>query len=1273
MQLTQPDALDTLEVYVRVYDPSRRLYVVAMLLEGGRSFTDQLRLDDLPPIPTLGGDRDRIRAYGLRLFSTLFTGPLTEVFHQAWAAAQAKQRGLRLRLWLEGDDPIIHETAWELLHYDTSGGNAPPLPLSTSNHILFSRSLSSSEHWGEPIKRRPVRVLVAVSDPNDLETAWPGLVAVGKERYHRELTRILEPMTDSGGIAYEILPHTSVERLTEALNQDPGFDVVLFIGHALQSSTRGIRLMLEDEQSDHGVLYRGEHAISLLRSIKHRPSLVMLIACNTANRSDEAPPQEVEEHIREGNRPLYAASSLAEQMVRQVGIPAVIAMQDFVAVDLAREFTYCVSTELLQHGIIDRAVNAARRHVFQPESGGWSTPVLFMRRQDGRLFAPNSRLEYARAVLNDHRFSQWSGDHSPFIDMEVIPVSAGQDWTILRHHPEDGHPPQDAIEALKEAVRRGERGQCDGLSEAGEAGKTTTTEYCNMVALIGAPRMGQSVLLQRFMFDLAYSLYYPNKAGADLYEFFYRPLAIYVPLDCYKDLTVSAHRLRHLILQSAREMGEMLADILETILLPSSASILPDEQPRYVFVLDGLDMVPDEQRMDAAREIIELVEELPQQQVIVSCAKHLYPSTVFRWNRTLIIQPINERLVVRYLHRRAPANSQMLFRRIVENRLLDMTTNPVLLSLIYDHLTRPDGETLTRNRAVDEYIKQTLAIIPDQYKQGESALKTLVSLAWYAHWNHKSILSTDEVFYVFNRVRKTRDYSLEDLYQAFHNADVLVNVGKRQVRFIHPILDSYCSALALVWAPKHERDKHLHDVLVMCSVPERQEWWEDTLVALVNLLPEPLPFLKSCTHAARVWSGPHILLAARCFAALPEMTIRRMASYLRLELLDASLTGLRSAQEPSPDRRAQIVSSLGTVHYSFSNLASRRDRELAQLLLRIEDELVRILTQRVRWTPGGLRYDYINVRIAAARALRNRYTILGEQLTEIRACRQEGEPFGKQEEPLIEQDKLDLLMWKWSHSLYDRNARDTMRYQLRHVLRTSASPPERAIAAFILGDLAYNQNDASLLLEVIMRPESIFREDDLGWEDTIWAATDALTLFEPSIVAPLITELFRSDVPFPGRSREQLAYVAGRVRLQESSVVGWLTALLLHDPSLTIKAKSLQSLAWISDSLQSPTRIVQALHQHGIEGNETLIPAIFQAIALWDRDYLDKIGFVIGKGEESHSTVQYIRRKAIEGLAWVGTEDTIKILRRHVVGWSFELRSEWYETAAAIEARLERS
>ncbi|MCU0494986.1 MAG: CHAT domain-containing protein, partial [Chloroflexaceae bacterium] len=1177
------------EMLVRVSDlnQAQGLFSVTVTLEGDRLFRGQLALsDDMQPasIASIGD----VAAFGLTLFGRLFANGLSAAFQQGLAAARANNRRLRFKLWLDSASQRLHRVPWELLYFDNSGGQSPPRPLATDDAIAFSRYLESSQPEGTAVARRPIHMLVAMAEPNDLDS-WD-LAASDKPTEQRELANRFSSMESMGQLAADFLePRTSRERLHEALEwggltppaapePDRGYDVLLYYGHALHHPQLGTRLLLEDNSSGGGALYNGEELVGRLTQLTYRPSLVVLIGCNTA-ATGEGP----------------GLGNLAVQLVQQAGIPAVLAMQRLVEIPLARTFTFHLSDYLLRDGVVDVAVSAARRQVFESNSLSWSTPVLYMRNRDGRLFTPNARLEYIQQVLSDGEFLRWSGRE--FIDVEVISIPPGIHWSVLRQNPDDAPPPTDVLNGLTRAM----------------ALDTAETSQ-NLVALIGSPHSGQTTALQRLTWRLA------DSARVD----FSQPVGVFVPLANYDQQRPGGNRLERLILETVAARVPTLASELQALF--RQAGNVPTT-PLYVLLLDGLDDVQERFRADITADLLELAGRIPQQRIVVSCTRDFLPDSLAQQARVLMLQPLNERQVLRYLRGRDANCSTALFRQMVENRLLDLATDPALLAHIYRRLSQSQGRSFSRNQLLQHVLDDNLEGLEVRFTQGDAARQTLLALAWELAWNHRDSLSLSDVFRVMAEVRGSRDYSLEELYQRLRDNRLLADVGQHTVRFTQPMLQTYCTAMAL--ASRSDMMERLTDIVAMCGLSYRLNRWEDTVYTLAGMLQTPGALLLLGRAAIPENSSAHSLLLARSLESLSPQAMRRLPLRERQELLDACLLRLDSEREPSALRRAQIVTALGRLPYAASVAALRR-----------------LLTDKVRRTRGGPRYDYTTVRIAAARGLRNLMARSRlEQITPVAPPAPYARAEDSRDGDHVAWDSFDpallALLQAWE------SCNEAGREQLRDsVASTSNSAPERALAAFALGDLADHSDDAVLLLDIVMqrRPKAISESD---WDDTVWAATDALTLFDAQQVGELLAALLQSRKRLFQRSIEQLVYLAGRIRAGQPHVVVWLFSILLSQPDRSLKGKALQSLAWLGRNLDSTS--------HPDTG-QPLGPLVRQAARSFARGESDLVlppqlesRFAIDRLDPNHPQSLYLRRKALESLAWIGQQQELDDLYDEMV------------------------
>jgi hypothetical protein len=1214
--------------------PGAASYGVEMWLAGGRRINERDELSLADYAPPEDSSAAAVAAHGLDLFNRLFAGRLALAFQQAWSAAGARGRLLRLRLDLDPEAPALHAVPWELMFFDDSGGVNPPRPVAVDARICFSRYIESAVFdEGQPVADRPVRMLTAISGPADLES-W-GLAPISRAAEERDFSTRFSAVVASGQFRCDFLPSVSAEGLRDALNAGAvappaagdlpparGYDVLLFYGHALHDDELGTRLLLEDAAGK-ARLYPGDDLIATIKQLpaSHRPALVVLVACNSAVSG--------------------TINSLAARLVTVAGVPAVLAMQRLVEVALARGFTFHLAENLLRDGVIDVAVNVARRLVYQSEGVGWTTPVLYMRNAEGRLFSPNAQLEYVAALLRSAPFSRWAGPE--FIDIGALAVAPGQDWKLLRVRPEDAPAISSALDTIDRALALGLRAH-PGRRRDGQPAAPST----NLVAVIGPPHSGQTTLLQRLAYELAQAV----RADVTL------PLGVYISLAGYEQQR-GAGRLERHIVEQARAVTGYLGDTLADLFRVRPGD---GQRPPFVFLLDGLDSVPEKARRDLARDLDDLAARHPGQRFVLAAVQDQYPGQALSRALVLVLQPLSEQQILRYCRQRGEDRAQQIFRQIRENRLLALARDPSLLSLLYERLAADPDAHITRNQLVQDYLDRAFADVEPRFAVGDAARETLAELAWSSRWSHREVLSLPDLFAVAHRVRRQRDYSLEELYDLLRSARLLTGVGASGARFVNPMLHAYLAAVALMARP--DKIDRVSDIVTLCGSPERLRWWEDVVYALAGLEADPVPLFRRLAAATRAGSAAHALIAARCLEALPREQEARIPAELRAELIDACVLHTRSDREPSPERREQLVSALGRLNYP-----------------QVRDELRRILVEKVRATPSGPRYEYTNVRIAAARALRNIFLAWTQPAPGrpsgadalVLSAGADMATLSRQADPAPEAPRTELdlhneqmlvfLMEIWRQGTAGRDA-------FRDILRESTSAPERALAAFAIGDMPDREEgkllDARQLLRVIVSPDDtadkVISED---WEDTMWAAADALTLFEADQVIPLLRVLITRAKGIPASAAQQLAYLAGRLRATDPDVVDWLIKLLITSPSQSVKAKAMQSLAWLGAEI--PLRRLALAS--GAPG--PTLKEIIQAIAACHEIPELQLGrFTVNLRQSDNGSPAYLRRKAVEALAWVGDLETLQDFGGLVPTWPLELRESWYQAAATIRERM---
>ena len=303
-----------------------------------------------------------------RLTDWLFTDANLKA---AWAELRGRAPRRRIRLRIDSTAPALHRLPWELLAEVDLGGQ--PHLLGATDATPFSRYLAGGWEPGAPVMEAPVRMLVAIADPDFAASSFP-LTPIDADGEWKMLQEATFAPQGAGLLELARLPSPCTLTSLETALRD-GFHILHFLGHGAYSEASQKAVVFMADAANQTALvpdieFRdmvsrllpagGNHAKPGLR-------LVFLASCQTATRSDAD-----------------AFAGFAPQLV-QGSVPAVLAMQDKVAMDTARAFAQVFYRELLAHGLVDLACNQARAHLLTGSYTGAQVPVLFSRLPDNRL------------------------------------------------------------------------------------------------------------------------------------------------------------------------------------------------------------------------------------------------------------------------------------------------------------------------------------------------------------------------------------------------------------------------------------------------------------------------------------------------------------------------------------------------------------------------------------------------------------------------------------------------------------------------------------------------------------------------------------------------------------------------------------------------------------------------------------------------------------------------------------------------------------------------
>ncbi|HKE05260.1 MAG TPA: CHAT domain-containing protein, partial [Blastocatellia bacterium] len=407
---------------IRIFGSSgaERIYPVEAELDDGSWYAGQLKLgeEELTDLLTLESEP---RDYGIKLGRLLFNDMILTAYEKSLGRAEKQCEGrLRIQLWVSQACSELQALMWERIFVELNG---KPVPISSADLTPFSRFTRLSMAEPGAIKDRPLRILIAVSNPTNLPDGYVGI------EVEKEIESIADALANVDDIAVTIMPgRTGVksDSLREKLRQlkfkivesatSPDaiqtrlgeHHILHYLGHGKfqpakakfeGKATRAGQSFLYLENEDGSLAPApDDEIVRRLVAFEGIPRLIFLSACETAKRDPEDP---------------HPFVSLGPKLV-EAGFPAVVAMQEKVPIDLARGLAHFFYNNLLQHGLIDRALNQSRKFLLSEQHSDWAIPVLFMRMPGGRLFEANPVRSALREINSSRLFApRWRFGHLP--------------------------------------------------------------------------------------------------------------------------------------------------------------------------------------------------------------------------------------------------------------------------------------------------------------------------------------------------------------------------------------------------------------------------------------------------------------------------------------------------------------------------------------------------------------------------------------------------------------------------------------------------------------------------------------------------------------------------------------------------------------------------------------------------------------------------------------------------------------------------------------------
>jgi HEAT repeat protein len=877
------------DLQIRVFAPRDGVCRVEARLNDSTRFDGEATFD----VSGFIGETDPL-AYGRRLRDALFaSAPLQRAYIKASAGA-----ALRLRLLV--DAPEVSELRWERLMLEVGGEEAPA---AATPRTPFSRY---QEQEQSAVSSTDVpRILLAIANPSDLQRlsaidvdgevdnlldAWGDLLADGSlhlaiipgrsglSAENIERIRALRP-----ACRFVEGPAT-LERVSRELRDASGLHVV---AHGTLDAERRAVLVLETEAGTTALIEEDALCVAL-----QHPGLrlAFLQSCKSTA----------------GN-----LLGLGPKLV-QFGVPAVLAMQDFMPMADARRFAGSFYRTLVREGAADVAANAGRQEIYRSKSANWSIPVLFCRLRDGQIWTPDPVRNALRKLARHH----------------------GDDPTVQHPFPLDGVLVRGGLAALRQGTEHAGGARLPLMAASLQALGESSRPF---VVLLSHRGRAKSTHLRGLFVE---TWRRAQDAGG--------PTPLFIRLDDCR----ATHRAP--VETIARAAGRVLE---ESDIPPDGlGAALRDALVRQPFrlLVDGDDDLGASARFEALRALMEFQREAgPAHEIFVTTDESTFDPAHYP-DRTvaLVIQPMLPERVGAYVERWCPDVAGTLLPRLRETALFDLASVPWVLTRLIEN-SRHGVAITSRAAMLERFVRDGLALLGGPAGTRSRAGEALTQMAWRLQLSRRASLPAAETYGILADVRGHRDFPLEGFLDEILESRLLVKTGDEGVRFAYPGLQSYYSARFLAGADERTQALHLEDITATLGRLARVRWWHDTLVVLAGLADEADPLLRMILAGSRLSEGEQVFVAARCLHEARQAGRSRAAADVVDQIVDALVWRSRPESGGATSARRMALEALALL---------REPRTIPHLVS------LAIHPVRRNWE-GKLTYDYSGVRQAAVQAL----------------------------------------------------------------------------------------------------------------------------------------------------------------------------------------------------------------------------------------------------------------------------------------------------------------
>lgn len=309
-----------------------------------------------------------IRQYGQLLGEALFQGDLRDALTNA--LAQARQQGwLRVQLIIDRDAPELRQLHWERVMAPIDGRWEF---LALNQSTPFSVYLTSrSDRRFPPLSGSQLSMLLVLANPRNLEDYSldnfddvSTLDSMSKALGDIPVTVLANELKSTSAREVSGLP--TIDSICQSLTEG-SYPLLHLICHGRVIERTGESALYLSGEDGQVAPLDGSTWIERLAPLKNLPYLVFLSTCESADPRAES-----------------GLGGLAQRMVRELGIPAVLAMTGKVSIATVQALVGPFYHSLAVHGQPDRALSEALASL--AERADFTMPALFTRLRDGQLF-----------------------------------------------------------------------------------------------------------------------------------------------------------------------------------------------------------------------------------------------------------------------------------------------------------------------------------------------------------------------------------------------------------------------------------------------------------------------------------------------------------------------------------------------------------------------------------------------------------------------------------------------------------------------------------------------------------------------------------------------------------------------------------------------------------------------------------------------------------------------------------------------------------------------